>query len=194
MTMYDQWNDSDDYSKGWTTAYVLSDAAEGETLILDNHKVQVPYLEVSGGGSGTGQTWHAKDILGSGTTSTVDATAESGYSVIIDTTAKNLNGSTKKYNVPFGTYVAIFRVQTSTITDSADKVKLEIWGASAAIANRTVKLSDFSTTSDWEYFKIPFVTKSTTGREIYPKVTCLNATGSIKVDTIVVLPNAFALM
>ena len=145
-------------------------------------------------GGATGQTWHAKDILGSGTTSTADATAESGYSVTIDTTAKSLNGSVKKYKAPFGTYVAIFRVQASTVTGTADKVKLEIWGTSASIASRTVKLSDFSTISDWEYFKIPFVTKSTTGREIYPKVTCLDSTGSIKVDTVVVVPNAFALM
>lgn len=145
-------------------------------------------------GGATGQTWHAKDILGSGTTSTADATAESGYSVTIDTTAKSLNGSVKKYKAPFGTYVAIFRVQASTVTGSADKVKLEIWGTSAAIASRTLKLSDFSVASKWEYFKIPFETDSSSGRDIYPKVTCLNATGNVKVDNIVVVPNAFALM
>ena len=150
--------------------------------------------DASGGGSGTGQTWHAKDILGSGTTSAADATAESGYSVTIDTTAKSLNGSAKKYKAPFGTYVAIFRVQANTITGSTDKVKLEIWGASASIASRTLKLSDFSAASKWEYFKIPFETDSTSGRDIYPKVTCLNATGNVKVDNIVVVPNAFALM
>ena len=150
--------------------------------------------DTSGGGSGTGQTWHAKDILGSETTSAADSTAQSGYSVTIDTTAKNLNGSAKKYKAPFGTYVAIFRVQASTVTGSADKVKLEIWGTSAAIASRTLKLSDFSVASKWEYFKIPFETDSSSGRDIYPKVTCLNATGNVKVDNIVVVPNAFALM
>ena len=138
-----------------------------------------------------GQTWNAKDILGTETESTVDDTSESGYSVIIDTTDKSLDGSSKKLALSFGTYAAIFRVQTSSIAGDTDKVKLEISGVSSTIASRTVKLSDFSTTSEWEYFKIPFVTKSTTGREIYPKVTCLDPNESIKVDTVVVVPNAF---
>ena len=178
-----------------TAATKNTGTAAGNVPVLGSDgKLPEAILPESLSGGATGQTWHAKDILGSGTTSTADATAESGYSVTIDTTAKNLNGSSKKYKAPFGTYVAIFRVQASTVSSSADKVKLEIWGTSSSIASRTVKLSDFSTTSDWEYFKIPFVTKSSTGREIYPKVTCLDATGSIKVDTIVVVTNAFALM
>lgn len=147
--------------------------------------------EVSGSKSAMGQTWNAKDILGTETESTVDDTSESGYSVIIDTTDKSLDGSSKKLALSFGTYAAIFRVQTSSIAGDTDKVKLEISGVSSTIASRTVKLSDFSTTSEWEYFKIPFVTKSTTGREIYPKVTCLDPNESIKVDTVVVVPNAF---
>ena len=192
---------------GWSgddnSTYALMTAAEATTGTATNaklisakvlHDKIEEMLSESLSGSGTGQTWHAKDILGSGTTSTADATAESGYSVTIDTTAKNIDGSAKKYKAPFGTYVAIFRVQASTVTGSADKIKLEIWGASAAIASRAVKLSDFSAASKWEYFKIPFETDSTSGRDIYPKVTCLNATGNVKVDNIVVVPNAFALM
>ena len=42
VAMYDQWSDNNDYSKGWTTDYVLADAAEGETLI-SNNKLKVPY-------------------------------------------------------------------------------------------------------------------------------------------------------
>ena len=192
---------------GWgvdnNTTYPLMPAAEATAGTVTSartisakvlHDKIEEMLSESLSGSGTGQTWHAKDILGSGTTSTADATAESGYSVTIDTTAKNIDGSAKKYKAPFGTYVAIFRVQASTVTGSADKIKLEIWGTSAAIASRAVKLSDFSVASKWEYFKIPFETDSTSGRDIYPKVTCLNATGNVKVDNIVVVPNAFALM
>ena len=192
---------------GWggdnNTTYAAMTAAEattGTTTTARTISAKVLHDKIEGmlseslSGSGTGQTWHAKDILGSGTTSTADATAESGYSVTIDTTVKNLNGSASKYKAPFGTYVAIFRVQASTVSGSADKVKLEMWGTSAAIASRTLKLSDFSAASKWEYFKIPFETDSTSGRDIYPKVTCLNATGNVKVDNIVVVPNAFALM
>ena len=178
-----------------TAATKNTGTAAGNVPVLGaDGKLPEAILPESLSGSGTGQTWHAKDILGSGTTSTADATAESGYSVTIDTTAKNIDGSAKKYKAPFGTYVAIFRVQASTVTGSADKIKLEIWGTSAAIASRAVKLSDFSVASKWEYFKIPFETDSTSGRDIYPKVTCLNATGNVKVDNIVVVPNAFALM
>ena len=178
-----------------TAATKNTGTAAGNVPVLGSDgKLPEAILPESLSGGATGQTWHAKDILGSGTTSTADATAESGYSVTIDTTAKNLNGSSKKYKAPFGTYVAIFRVQASTVTGSADKIKLEIWGTSAAIASRTLKLSDFSVASKWEYFKIPFETDSTSGRDIYPKVTCLNATGNVKVDNIVVVPNAFALM
>lgn len=178
-----------------TAATKNTGTAAGNVPVLGSDgKLPEAILPESLSGGATGQTWHAKDILGSGTTSTADATAESGYSVTIDTTAKNLNGSAKKYKAPFGTYVAIFRVQASTVTGSADKIKLEIWGTSAAIASRAVKLSDFSVASKWEYFKIPFETDSTSGRDIYPKVTCLNATGNVKVDNIVVVPNAFALM
>ena len=178
-----------------TAATKNTGTAAGNVPVLGSDgKLPEAILPESLSGGATGQTWHAKDILGSGTTSTADATAESGYSVTIDTTAKNLNGSAKKYKAPFGTYVAIFRVQASTVSGSADKVKLEIWGTSAAIASRAVKLSDFSVASKWEYFKIPFETDSTSGRDIYPKVTCLNATGNVKVDNIVVVPNAFALM
>ena len=186
---------SDDVPGLGTAATKNTGTAAGNVPILGSDgKLPEAILPESLSGGATGQTWHAKDILGSGTTSTADATAESGYSVTIDTTAKNLNGSAKKYKAPFGTYVAIFRVQASTISSSADKVKLEIWGTSAAIASRTLKLSDFSAASKWEYFKIPFETDSTSGRDIYPKATCLNATGNVKVDNIVVVPNAFALM
>ena len=178
-----------------TAATKNTGTAAGNVPILGSEgKLSEAILPEYLSGGATGQTWHAKDILGSGTTSTADATAESGYSVTIDTTAKNIDGSAKKYKAPFGTYVAIFRVQASTVTGSADKIKLEIWGTSAAIASRAVKLSDFSVASKWEYFKIPFETDSTSGRDIYPKVTCLNATGNVKVDNIVVVPNAFALM